>query len=121
VLRVELATPTTPAESVRADALLHPLADSDPPATASDLPPGYSPELVATWRACEPTGCELELDVTLHWIVPGSGHVEARVTARAVPNAWPEDAPVELTMIEPGPEPVSAPAPEAAAEAGPRG
>jgi len=98
VLRVELSSPTTSAP-VRADALLHPLADADPPLTASALPHGYVPTMTASWRACEPAGCELELAVTLRWLAPGPGHLDVHVITRAVPDAWPEAASIEVTAL----------------------
>lgn len=96
ILRVELSAPAT-AALARADALLHPAADAEPPVTASDLPLGYVPTVTATWRACDAAGCELELEVVLRWLAPGPGRVEAHVTARAVPDTWPEAAPIEVT------------------------
>ena len=102
VLRVELSAPATSAP-LRADALLHPLADTDPPTTASGLPHGYVPTVTATWRDCKPAGCELELAVTLRWLAPGPGRLEAHVTARAVPDTWPEAASIEVTASETSP------------------
>lgn len=99
VLRVELAAPGTPVPA-RADALLHPAADLEPPVTASDLPRGHVPTIATTWRACEPAGCELELAVALRWLAPGPGRLEVHVTARAVPDTWPASAPIEVTALE---------------------
>lgn len=100
ILRAELAAPgTTPAH---ADAILHPSSDDEPPAIDSSLPPGHLPTVTATWRACDPAGCELELEVTLRWLHPGQGKVEAYVTARAVPGTWPEAAPIELRALDGG-------------------
>jgi hypothetical protein len=101
VLRVELSAPDVPTPA-RADALLYSAAETEPPATASDLPLGYAPPVTATWRGCDPAGCELELAVTLRWIAPGPGRVEAHVTARAVPDTWPEAAPIEVHAIDEG-------------------
>jgi hypothetical protein len=99
VLRVELASPAT-STPTRADALLHPDADPEPPETSSDLPAGEVPTLTVPWATCVPPGCELELAVTFRWLVSGPGRVEAYVTTRAVPYEWPEAAPIEVTAIE---------------------
>jgi hypothetical protein len=98
VLRVELSAPSAEGPT-RVDALLHPSADADPPTITSSLPLGYSPTASAPWIACDPAGCELELDVTLRWLAPGPGRLEAYVTARAVPDAWPEAAPIDVKVI----------------------
>lgn len=103
ILRVELSAPAAAKGArARADALLHPAADVEPPMTASNLPLGYVPTVAATWRACDPAGCELELEVVLRWLAPGLGRVEAYVTARAVPDTWPEAAPIEVTALDDG-------------------
>lgn len=105
ILRSELSAPGTP-EPARADAILHPAADPEPPATDSSLPLGHLPTVTATWRACDPSGCELELELELRWLAPGPGRVDAYVTLRAVPDTWPESAPIDVRALD---EPARAP------------
>lgn len=98
VLRLEVTAPHIKAPT-RTDALLHSAADPDPPRVAGDLPPSYVPLASATWVACDPGGCTLELVVTLRWLTPGPGRLDTHVTARAVPDAWPETGTIDVTVM----------------------
>lgn len=98
ILRAEVWAPGTPAP-VRADAILYPLADAEPPATGSSLPLGYVPTVTATWQTCDPAGCEIAVEVTLRWLGPSLGRVDAYVTLRAVPDTWPASAPIDVRAL----------------------
>lgn len=99
ILRAELSVPGSRAPA-RADAILHPAADTEPPATDSSLPLGYLPTVTASWRACDPAGCELEVEVTLRWLGAQRGRADAYVTLRAVPDTWPESAPLDVRALD---------------------
>lgn len=99
ILRAELSAPGTPTPA-RAHAILHPATDGEPPAIDSSLPAGHLPTVTATWRACDPGGCELVLEVALRWLHPGAGKVEVYVTARAVPDTWPAAAPIVVQALD---------------------
>ncbi len=102
VLRVEMSQPSQPSPlRPRSDALLYPVAEGDPPTAATSLPPGYVPTVTVPWSACDPEGCEVELAITLRWIVPGPGRVEAHAAVRAVPDTWTESATIDVQVIEP--------------------
>lgn len=98
ILRAELSAPGMQAPA-RADAILHAAADTEPPATDSSLPLGYLPTVTATWRACDPAGCEIEVEVTLRWLGAGPGRADAHVTLRAVPDTWPASAPIDVQAL----------------------
>jgi hypothetical protein len=100
VLRVELSLSPTDAPT-RANALLHPAADPDPPETDSRLPFGHVPTVSAPWLACDIDGCEHELVVTLRWLPSRRGRLAAEITVRAVPATWPESAPLDVRALDP--------------------
>jgi hypothetical protein len=99
ILRVELSAPGM-LEPARADAILYSFADTELPLTDTGLSPGNLPTLGVTWRACDPAGCELEVEVVLRWIGAGSGRADAYVTLRAVPDTWPESAPIDVRALD---------------------
>jgi hypothetical protein len=102
VLRVEMSQPSEPSPlRPRSDVLLYPVAEVDPPAAATSLSPGYAPTVTVPWYACDPEGCEVELAITLRWIVPGPGRVEAHLALRAVPDVWTESATIDVQVIDP--------------------
>lgn len=102
VLRVTLSTPWSESP-VHADGLLYgqDLEYERIPRTDSALPFGYLPRVAATWRRCDPAGCEIPVEVTLTWLVPGPGRVQIDLVMRAVPQTWPEVAIIDVRADEP--------------------
>ncbi|MEZ4450413.1 MAG: hypothetical protein R3B09_13120 [Nannocystaceae bacterium] len=98
VLRVEVRGPEGEAPTI-VDGLLYPIELASPPETGSGLAFGELPRAWVTWATCEADGCAPTLDVTLRWIVAGPGRVDAGVRARAVPEIWPAEAPIDVRLL----------------------